>query len=198
MCLTTETVKLTARRQEKVKELLNQHKLLEKKWKQEQADLEKEMRVLGKKMDKLDSQYYSQEDKFVQKEAEIYAKDVIKVAEKDIVCYKEFSLSDETATHYVTPYQHFKWPKTGLVKVKKFGLSMGSRHISVAEGLHAYTQHRMENHNINTDALPKRYQRMIIPKGTKYILNERGTEVVALAMKVAPKKKNAKRRAKRS
>lgn len=164
MCLTTKAVNLTAKRKEKVKELLNQHKLLEKKWRQEQADLEKEIRVLEKKVDKLDGQYYSQEDKFVQKEAEIYVKDVIEVTEKDIVCYKEFSLADETATHYVTPYQHFKWPKTGLVKVKKFGLSMGSHHISVAEGLHAYTQHRMENHNINTDALPKRYQKMIIPK----------------------------------
>lgn len=226
MCLSTDSVKLT-------KEIKTAYATAEKQRQKEIKEKEKELKSLETKLEKANEAVSAAEaevdelsglvdeasdelcaledgDDF---EVVLSGKDkksllskVVQVAKEDITCWKVF---ENNNGKLVTPYQNHPWPKTKLVKVSEFGATIevdddeGSASMNIHEGLHAYTQAKKDEGSIYP-SYTQVVMEMVIPKGTKYILNFNETEIVALAMKIKPIKmaktpgKTAKKTAKKA
>jgi len=117
----------------------------------------------------------------------------VQVAPKNINCWKKF---EPRGASFITPFRNYRWPEPGkVVSVKQFGVSLKHRTINmlnVSEGLHAYTTKAMALMRCRTSSTAV-IKRMIIPAGTQYIISGDGTEIVALAMKMAPTKTRMKK-----
>lgn len=124
---------------------------------------------------------------------------IIKVTEKPKYVYKRFcpyytpETKRKSKTTHTTPYRNFKWKIGEVVEVEEFGITATASDlergkVKVSQGLHAFCSRKTagsENFGYYT-------KKMLIPKGTKYILGE-DDEIVALKMKLLddrPKRSN--------
>lgn len=97
----------------------------------------------------------------------------LKIATKDIVVYK--ILEKAYKSGFVSPYYYKEYKKSVLYK-SSLGIIYESHNLKVHKGLHAYTTNKIAI-NYAFRSFGRSVHKMIIPKGSKYILGKDGTIV---------------------
>lgn len=109
----------------------------------------------------------------------------VKIANKAIPCYKVLESNERSN---IIGFQ-YNLKKTSTYKVDEFGFKYGKT--KIYEGFHSYTnKKKAENEMIYG---PRKIVKFLIPKGTKYFLNETTEQYCSLALKyVKPRPKTVK------